>query len=114
MSFNLNEFEAELEKQRSRSKKSSQTVTSDWIILNDNQSDTFSGYDNLTLKTKVNQYRYVKFKDQEICQLVLENTPFYPEGGGQSGDKGKLVFENNNELLIIDTKKENGKMFPHK
>ena len=110
MSFNLNEFEAELEKQRSRSKKSSQTVTSDWIILNDNQSDTFSGYDNLTLKTKVNQYRYVKFKDQEICQLVLENTPFYPEGGGQSGDKGKLVFENNNELLITDTKKENGKI----
>ena len=110
MSFNLNEFEAELEKQRSRSKKSSQTVTSDWVILNDNQSDTFSGYDNLTLKTKVNQYRYVKFKDQEICQLVLENTPFYPEGGGQSGDKGKLVFENNNELLIIDTKKENGKI----
>ena len=110
MSFNLNEFEAELEKQRSRSKKSSQTVTSDWIILNDNQSDTFSGYDNLTLKTKVNQYRYVKFKDQEICQLVLENTPFYPEGGCQSGDKGKLVFENNNELLIIDTKKENGKI----
>ena len=110
MSFNLNEFEAELEKQRSRSKKSSQTVTSDWVILNDNQSDTFSGYDNLTLKTRVNQYRYVKVKDQEICQLVLENTPFYPEGGGQSGDKGKLVFENNNELLIIDTKKENGKI----
>ena len=42
--------------------------------------------------------------------MVLEDTPFYPEGGGQSGDKGKLVFNNNSEIIITDTKKENGKI----
>ena len=110
MSFDLKEFEIELEKQRSRSKKSSKTFTSDWIVLNKDQSDIFCGYDKLSNKTKVNQYRYVKIKDEEICQLVLEDTPFYPEGGGQSGDKGKLVFNNNSEIIITDTKKENGKI----
>ena len=110
MLFDLKEFEIELEKQRSRSKKSSKTFTSDWIVLNKDQSDIFCGYDKLSNKTKVNQYRYVKIKDEEICQLVLEDTPFYPEGGGQSGDKGKLVFNNNSEIIITDTKKENGKI----
>tara|TARA_B100000678_G_scaffold204212_1_gene172005 strand:- start:925 stop:2133 length:1209 start_codon:yes stop_codon:yes gene_type:complete len=61
-------------------------------------------------KTKINQFRYVKIKDKEVCQLVLENTPFYPQGGGQAGDKGKLIFENNLEIPIYDTKKENGKI----
>ena len=110
MSFDLKEFEIELEKQRSRSKKSSKTVNSDWIILNKDQSDSFCGYDKLSTKTKVNQYRYVTIKDEEICQLVLEDTPFYPEGGGQAGDKGKLVFENNSEIIINNTRKENGKI----
>ena len=110
MLFNLNEFDVELEKQRLRSKKSSKSSVSDWIVLNSIQSDSFCGYDKLEVKTKVNQYRFVKIKDQEICQIVLENTPFYPEGGGQNGDIGKLVFQDNSELLIYDTKKENGKI----
>ena len=110
MSFDLKEFENELEKQRSRSKKSSKIVTSDWKVFNKNQSDDFCGYDKLVAKTKINQFRYVKIKDKEVCQLVLENTPFYPQGGGQAGDKGKLIFENNIEIPIYDTKKENGKI----
>ena len=110
MSFNFKEFEAELDKQRLRSKKSSKSTISDWIVLNSDQSDHFCGYDKLEVKTRVNQFRFVKIKDEEICQIVLENTPFYPEGGGQNGDIGKLIFQDNFELVIFDTKKENGKI----
>ena len=110
MMFSQNDYEIELEKQRIRSKTSSKSIVSDWIVLNNKQADCFCGYDNLESKTVINQYRYVKIKDQEICQLVLDNTPFYPEGGGQSGDKGKIIFENNSEILVHNTKKENGKI----
>mgnify|MGYP001502069361 CR=1 FL=1 len=110
MMFSQNDYEIELEKQRIRSKTSSKSIVSDWIVLNNKQADCFCGYDNLESKTVINQYRYVKIKDQEICQLVLDNTPFYPEGGGQSGDKGKIIFENKSEILVHNTKKENGKI----
>ncbi len=110
MMFSQNDYEIELEKQRIRSKTSSKSIVSDWIVLNNKQADCFCGYDNLESKTVINQYRYVKIKNQEICQIVLDNTPFYPEGGGQSGDKGKIIFENNSEILVHNTKKENGKI----
>tara|TARA_B100001093_G_scaffold318525_1_gene303858 strand:- start:1702 stop:4311 length:2610 start_codon:yes stop_codon:yes gene_type:complete len=110
MMFSQNDYEIELEKQRIRSKTSSKSIVSDWIVLNNKQADCFCGYDNLESKTVINQYRYVKIKNQEICQIVLDNTPFYPEGGGQSGDKGKIIFENKSEILVHNTKKENGKI----
>ena len=110
MSFNINEYKNQLEKQRDRSKKSSKSVISDWIVINKTQSDSFCGYDKLTIKTKINKYRYVSINDKEICQIILDNTPFYPEGGGQAGDKGKIVFDDNSEIIIYDTKKENGQI----
>ena len=56
---------------------------------------------------KITQYRKVKIKKDDYFQLIFNLTPFYPEGGGQVGDSGLLVSENE-KINIIDTKKENG------
>ena len=87
--------------------------TEDWVILveyNCNQSK-FIGYDSLETKTKIVKYRKVKSKGKESYQLVLETTPFYAESGGQVGDSGQLII-NNEQLIITDTKKENN-LFIH-
>ena len=57
-------------------------------------------------KAKILKYRKVKAKGKEAYQIVLDKTPFYAESGGQVGDTGELII-NNEELRIIDTKKEN-------
>lgn len=68
--------------------------------------ETFVGYDQTENDVKITRIRKVDSKDGILYQIVLDNTPFYPEGGGQVGDKGTLVSAN--EIIeIIDTKKEN-------
>ena len=94
MTFNNDDYQNELSKQRERSKQSSKTIASDWIILNEQKGDDFCGYDKLSCDTKVNQYRNISVNGKQVCQIILNETPFYPEGGGQAGDKGKLIFEN--------------------
>ena len=79
--------------------------TEDWQIVKDGKV-SFVGYDDLETKTGILKYRKVSGKGKELYQIVLEQTPFYAESGGQVGDQGKLIIANN-ELQIIDTKKEN-------
>ncbi len=101
-------FETELQKQKERSRAASQVSTGDWNVLLDNESEEFIGYDNLSATVKVTRYRKVNSKkDGELYQLVFDKTPFYPEGGGQVGDKGYLEVPNGDVVYIIDTKKEN-------
>jgi len=102
----LKSFEIELQKQKSRSRAATAIDTEDWIVLDENAQNQFIGYDSLETKTKIIKYRKVKAKGKEAFQLVLESTPFYAESGGQVGDTGKLII-NNEELRITDTKKEN-------
>jgi alanyl-tRNA synthetase len=99
------EFEIELAKQKNRSRAASVVDTEDWVTVNDVAS-SFVGYDSLETKTQVVKYRKVKAKGKEGYQIVLAATPFYSESGGQVGDRGQLVI-NNEQLIIIDTKKEN-------
>ncbi|WP_100615047.1 alanine--tRNA ligase [Confluentibacter citreus] len=115
--YNEEEFEVELQKQKARSRAASEVSTEDWSVLIPGNVETFVGYDQTENDVKITRIRKVDSKkDGILYQIVLDNTPFYPEGGGQVGDKGSLISLPNpseggasqNEVIeIIDTKKEN-------
>lgn len=98
-------FETALKQQKDRSRAATAMDTEDWQIVKDGNV-SFVGYDSLETKTHILKYRKVSGKGKELYQIVLEQTPFYAESGGQVGDQGKLRIANY-ELRIIDTKKEN-------
>ncbi|MDR6301848.1 alanine--tRNA ligase [Mesonia maritima] len=107
-SLNQAEFEKELQQQKERSRSAAQTKAQDWVILKEDDEEEFIGYDQLQADVKITKYRKVESKKEgELYQLVFNLTPFYPEGGGQVGDKGYLESTNGNVTYIIDTKKEN-------
>jgi len=102
------EFENELQKQKKRSRAASEMSTDDWTVLIDDPLEEFIGYDSLDANVKITRYRKVTSKKEgEMYQLVFNLTPFYPEGGGQVGDKGYLETSQDDVLYILDTKKEN-------
>tara|TARA_B100000809_G_scaffold237763_1_gene257854 strand:+ start:17535 stop:20171 length:2637 start_codon:yes stop_codon:yes gene_type:complete len=101
-------FEVELQKQKTRSRAAAQVTAGDWQILGENSDEDFVGFDNLTSEVKLTRYRKVESKkDGQLFQLVFNQTPFYPEGGGQVGDKGYLEATNGDVIYLLDTKKEN-------
>ncbi|MEJ6674071.1 MAG: DHHA1 domain-containing protein, partial [Polaribacter sp.] len=86
----------------------SESSTEDWTVLIDDTVEEFIGYDALDAPVKLTRYRKVTSKkDGEMYQLVFNLTPFYPEGGGQVGDKGYLEDIHGDVVYILDTKKEN-------
>ena len=106
-SIDEDEFEKCLEEQRERSKSDAQKEVGDWTKIREDDVQEFIGYDHVKAAVKITQYRKVKIKKDDYFQLIFNLTPFYPEGGGQVGDSGLLVSENE-KINIIDTKKENG------
>ena len=107
LSFNESEFDASMQEQKSRSRAASEMSTDDWTILVEGNTESFVGYDQVENEVKITRYRKIDSKkDGVLYQIVLDTTPFYPEGGGQVGDKGTLV-STNEAIEIIDTKKEN-------
>ena len=101
-------FEQAMEAQKNRSKAAAQQSTDDWVILKPIEEMDFVGYDTLEIQTSIAQYRKVNTKkDGDFYQIVLTQTPFYPEGGGQVGDKGYLEMPNGALHYVVDTKKEN-------
>jgi alanyl-tRNA synthetase len=99
-------FKLEMQEQKTRSRAATSLETDDWQVLTDRNSKGFVGYDNLEAKTSLLRYRKVKGKGKELYQIVLDETPFYAESGGQVGDTGLLVM-GKEEIRIVDTKKEN-------
>ncbi|MFD2910028.1 alanine--tRNA ligase [Flavobacterium ardleyense] len=100
-------FEKAMQEQKARSRAASVVSTEDWSVLIPGNVETFVGYDQTENDVKITRIRKVDSKkDGVLYQIVLNNTPFYPEGGGQVGDKGTLVSANET-IEIIDTKKEN-------
>ena len=107
--FELDEagFNAAMQEQKNRSRAASEVSTEDWSVLIPGNVEKFVGYDQTDSDVKISRIRKVESKkDGVLYQIVLDNTPFYPEGGGQVGDKGTLVSANET-IEIIDTKKEN-------
>lgn len=100
-------FDAAMLEQKTRSRAASEVSTEDWTVLVPGNVETFVGYDQTENEVKITRFRKVDSKkDGKLYQIVLDNTPFYPEGGGQVGDKGTLVSANET-IEIVDTKKEN-------
>jgi len=107
--FELDEqgFEVAMNEQKTRSRAASEVSTDDWTILIGGNVEQFVGYDQLENQVKITRYRKVDSKkDGKLFQLVLDATPFYPEGGGQVGDCGVIVSANE-AIQVLDTKKEN-------
>ncbi|MFY0671775.1 MAG: alanine--tRNA ligase [Bacteroidia bacterium] len=102
----LKGYKKALAEQRKRSKADADREQGDWTVVNEGLDVEFVGYDTLESATKILRYRSITAKGKTQYQLVLNKTPFYPEGGGQIGDTGELS-NNAEKVYVIDTKKEN-------
>ena len=103
---NIDDFNKEMSKQKSRSRVATSIETDDWVVLLDDDVEEFVGYDYTNAEVRISRYRKIKIKNKESFQLVFQLTPFYGESGGQIGDSG-YIEANGEKILIIDTKKEN-------
>ena len=99
-------FQQELLIQKERSRAATTIETDDWQQVHPDTNTQFVGYDDKTASVQIIKYRKVSQKGKTFFQLVLDQTPFYPEGGGQIGDSGSLHNSSDN-IRIFDTKKEN-------
>ena len=105
--FDQSDFNLFLEEQRKRSRSSSVNKISDWTVFGDIKSSTFEGYDNLSLSSEIIKFRTVENKNIKKLEIVSSSTPFYPEGGGQIGDSGEIIINDNKKIEVFNTRKEN-------
>ncbi|NKI26006.1 alanine--tRNA ligase [Arenibacter sp. 6A1] len=104
-------FEIAMQEQKNRSRSASEVSKEDWVVLDSDNEQEFVGYDMLEASVKLVKYRKVTSKKEgEQFQMVFNLTPFYPEGGGQVGDKGYLELVNGDVVYILDTKRENNEI----
>jgi len=101
------QFQKEMQKQKERARNAAQVENGDWISVSSAGEQQFVGYDFTEYECRIIRYRKVTQKKQSFYELVLDNTPFYGEMGGQVGDQGVLVSEEET-VEIIDTRRENG------
>ncbi|MDE6793218.1 MAG: alanine--tRNA ligase, partial [Muribaculaceae bacterium] len=106
MTLNQEEFDTEMTKQKERARNAAAVETGDWTIIN-NGDQKFVGYDKTESNTNILRYRKVKQKGKEFYQIILSETPFYAEMGGQVGDRGTLTADDGEVIEIFDTKREN-------
>ena len=105
LTVNMEQFDEEMLKQKTRARNAATVENGDWIVVNEGDC-SFVGYDNTENSTTILRYRQTKQKNQTLYQIVLKETPFYAESGGQVGDTGVLVC-GEETIEVTDTKKEN-------
>ena len=105
MEANIEEFNVEMQKQKERARNAAAIETGDWITLKEGESK-FVGYDLFECEAEILRYRQIKQKNKTLYQIVLDQTPFYAEMGGQVGDCGWLIADDE-QVEVIDTKREN-------
>ena len=105
MEVDIEEFNKEMQKQKERARNAAAIETGDWVHLKAGESK-FVGYDLFECDAEILSYRQVKQKNKVLYQVVLDQTPFYAEMGGQVGDTGWLIYEDE-RIEVIDTKREN-------
>lgn len=105
MEAHIEEFNAEMQKQKERARNAAAIETGDWVTLKEGESK-FVGYDLFECEAEILRYRQIKQKNKVLYQIVLDQTPFYAEMGGQVGDSGWLIADEE-KIDVIDTKREN-------
>lgn len=105
MTVDTKGFDVEMQKQKDRARNAASVETGDWVSVREGDSH-FVGYDFTEAETSILRYRLVKQKTKEYYQIVLEQTPFYAEMGGQVGDSGWLI-NGDEKIEVFDTKREN-------
>lgn len=106
MSLDQAGFDEEMAQQKARARNAALLQTEDWVVLQEGDS-LFVGYDRTDSECRILRYRKVKQKNKDFYQVVLSQSPFYAEMGGQVGDSGYLLAEDNSRHAIRDTKREN-------
>jgi alanyl-tRNA synthetase len=106
LEVNMIDFQKYLEEQKNRSRQAAAIDADDWVEVHQGTQTAFLGYDVLSCEVKILRYRKITAKDKELYQLVFDQTPFYAESGGQTGDSGTIESEGET-IEIVNTKKEN-------
>ena len=105
MEADIEEFNKAMRKQKERARNAAAIETGDWITLKEGECK-FVGYDLFECEAEILRYRQIKQKNKVLYQIVLDQTPFYAEMGGQVGDTGWLIADDE-KIDVIDTKREN-------
>lgn len=105
MEADIEEFNKAMQKQKERARNAAAIETGDWITLKEGECK-FVGYDLFECEAEILRYRQIKQKNKVLYQIVLDQTPFYAEMGGQVGDTGWLIADDE-KVDVIDTKREN-------
>ena len=105
MEADIEAFNKAMQKQKERARNAAAIETGDWITLKEGECK-FVGYDLFECEAEILRYRQIKQKNKVLYQIVLDQTPFYAELGGQVGDTGWLIADDE-KIDVIDTKREN-------